>query len=65
MFSLEEINEFKVEAEKLFSHSFDKESVSVILNQLHFEIGLKFNGGTDMFTIKLFVPSSCNVATKK
>lgn len=40
MFSIEEINEFKVEAKKLLGHSFDEELVGVILNQLHFEIGL-------------------------
>lgn len=40
MFSIEEINKFKVEINKLLTHSFDKELVDVILNQLHFEIGL-------------------------
>ena len=40
MFSIEEINKFKAEAEKLLSHSFDKELVDVIVNQFHFEIGL-------------------------
>lgn len=40
MFSIEEINKFKVEIDKLLSHSFDKELVDVILNQFQLEICL-------------------------
>lgn len=40
MFSIEEINKFKAEAEKLLGHSFDKELVDVIFSQLRFEISL-------------------------
>jgi ribosomal protein L16 Arg81 hydroxylase len=37
MFSIEEINKFKVEINKLLTHSFDKEFVEMILNQFQLE----------------------------
>ena len=40
MFSTEEISEFKVEAKKLFSSCFDKETAEVMIKQFQFEIAL-------------------------
>ena len=40
MFSIEEINKFKVEINKLLTHSFDKEFADMILNQFQLEICL-------------------------
>mgnify|MGYP001229665999 FL=1 len=37
MFSIEEINKFKVEINKLLTHSLDKEFVDMILNQFQLE----------------------------
>jgi hypothetical protein len=37
MFSIEEINKFKVEINKLLTHSFDKEFADMILNQFQLE----------------------------
>ena len=43
MFSIEEINKFKVEINKLLTHSLDKEYVDVILNQLQLETSLNID----------------------
>jgi hypothetical protein len=58
MFSIEEINDFKVEANKLFSSWFDKETAEGMVKQFQFEIALNHDAKFLEAEIRKYLNSS-------
>lgn len=65
MFSTEEINEFKVEAEKLFSSCFDKETAELMVKQFRFEIALNHDAEFLEVEIQKYVSASFDYSHSK